>query len=170
MSDPVGELLDSLRERKWRVVTTDRPMPVPASVVERFGEVPADYAMFLERVATCVSPDETVWFLTSEEFHGHAASAFKWNDFELQSLEAAAGDSPWMEEVQAFWSKHLPILISVKSGYAYLALKVDDGTIVHGREPEYEDVELVSDSFAAFCRTLTKGPARLPEVVAQMLA
>jgi hypothetical protein len=169
VSDHVDVLLDALRARKWRIAVANSPIPVAEALVKKYGPLPADYSVFLSRIATCVDPTETVWFLTCDEFLGRTDAAFKWNEFELQSLEAAAGDPLWTAEVRAFWSTHLPILISVKSGYAFMALKITDGTVVLGREPDYEEIEPVSGSFAELCRVLGHTAASLSNALAGIL-
>lgn len=96
-----------------------------------------------------VSADETSWFLCCDDYNGTSESAFKWNEFENLSLEAAGDDSEWKEEIRQWWDKRLPIIISVREGYSFYAIDLEggNGRIVRGEEPEFEEAEVVADSF-----------------------
>ena len=78
--------------------------------------------------------------------------AFQWNEWELISLEAAEGDSVWTDDIIGFWNGHLPIFASVNGGYSYYAISMEDGSIVHGFEPEFEKCEIVAASFNDFMK------------------
>ena len=91
-----------------------------------------------------------VWFLCEDDYNQTTDSAFRWNEFEVQSLEAAGTDEHLKSRIVKFWDQHLPIALSVKSQYAFLCIVLtpqDFGAIVCGHEPEYEDVEKVCGSF-----------------------
>jgi len=45
--------------------------------------------------------------------------------------------------VLRFWHAHTPLVHAVRDGYEYLAVR-DDGAIVHGAEPEFEDAVVVA--------------------------
>ncbi|WP_341185173.1 SMI1/KNR4 family protein [Paenibacillus sp. FSL H7-0756] len=119
-------------------------------ITSRYTGLPDGYLEFLKVVETCVAPDEQTWFIGEAEFNHSAETEFRWNEFELLSLEAAAGDSAWQSEITAWWDHHLPIVMSVEDGYSFYAIATDSGAIVHGCEPEFEEVEKVSDSFGEF--------------------
>ena len=112
--------------------------------------MPAEYIQFLEQVRCCVNAAGTAWLLTQEDYIGTSDLAFRWNGFEVMSLEAAGNDSDLANSVTRFLECHLPIAMSTKSGYAFLALSLmteDYGRVVMGREPEFEDIVAVCDSF-----------------------
>jgi hypothetical protein len=134
----------SVKQRRTGVLKLD------TGVSSRYPSLPREYVEFLGGFDLCVNRGETAWFLSESDFNGTSGSAFKWNEFELQEAEAAQGDGRWQSEVRAFWDRHLPILISVTDGYSYLAIETESGHVVHGREPEYEDVVMVSSSFDEF--------------------
>ena len=147
----MNETVERLRAFGWRVEPR-RPVPLHLApeVNVRFRRLPAEYIQFLEQTRCCVNAPGTAWFLTEEDFAGTSDSAFLWNEFELMSLEAAEENSDLASSITRFWELHLPIAMSTKSGYAFLALSLateDDGKIVTGREPEFEDVEVVCSSF-----------------------
>jgi hypothetical protein len=92
----------------------------------------------IEEASIVRSPDERAWLLTSADFHGNE-SAYAWNEWEKQSLEAADTDEEWRNSIVQFWDGHFPVLMSVKSGYAYWALEHRNCAVVCGEEPEYEE-------------------------------
>ena len=68
-------------------------------------------------------------------------------------MEHSKGDLTWSVEIKQFWDCNMPIALSVDDGYAYFAMRAD-GQIVHGREPEYEDVEVFATSFSDFLKRI----------------
>ena len=138
---------------------------LPPEVNARFHHLPAEYVQFLEQVRCCVNAAGTAWFLTEEDFGGTSDSAFLWNEFEAMGLESAENDSDLASSVTRFWEGHLPIAVSVKSGYAFLALSLaaeDYGKVVIGREPEIEDSEVVCGSFQQLLSQLLKTAETAP--------
>lgn len=128
---------------------------------ERQSLISASYGRFLSRISSCAKADDTAWFLTDDDFRDRSDAAFAWNEFERQSLDAAEGDAEWTDQITRYWSEHLPVLLSVKSGYAYFAL-AERGEIVFGREPEYEEAEVVAANFDEFLAKLVVGDPTLP--------
>jgi len=60
-------------------------------------------------------------------------------------------------QVESFWKKHLPVLISVADGYSYAALEFEGrhcSGIVTGREPEYEEASLIFSSYSELLTSL----------------
>ena len=85
-------------------------------------------------------------------------SRYEW---ELLSLEAAGDDAGWKEEIRQFWDRHLPFFLSLDGGYAYYAFSMEDGSVVYGAEPEFEECETVADSFEDFMEKVMSGRIRL---------
>ncbi|MBC1289841.1 SMI1/KNR4 family protein [Listeria welshimeri] len=79
------------------------------------------------------------------------------NAFEQMSLEAAEGDKDLENKVKLFWNAHLPIMMSVDGCYEYYAIALNDGSVVHGSEPEFEESLVVADSFANFLLKIVAG-------------
>ncbi len=99
---------------------------------------------------------DDVWYIPLNHYSPDFINdeGFAWNEFEIQSLEYADSDEE-RKEISSFWENHLPFLYSVKDGYAFIAIILkgeDKGKIVFGREPEYEDVELIANSFKEFLK------------------
>ncbi|MDV8007965.1 hypothetical protein [Rhodococcus sp. IEGM 1318] len=104
------------------------------------------------------SSDDQVWFLSAENYAGGVGvsdEAFPWNTFRHESLAVASGPAE-RTAINAFWSTHLPVLLSVRNGYEYLAL-APDGQVVRGGEPEFEEVTLVATDFEALLRGIVAG-------------
>jgi hypothetical protein len=151
-------MLQRLVAAKWEIVRTEGARAtLPDILVARYPKLPSDYGRFLSSIETCVHPAENSWFLGLQDFEGRSDSAFSWDDLEKQSLEAAEGDEAWQEEIRSYWSEVLPIALSVRSGYAYLGLRLgadELGAIVHGREPEFEETVTVAASFHDLCQAI----------------
>ena len=61
---------------------------------------------------------------------GIGDEVFPWDAFRHESLAAASGPAE-RAAMNAFWSTHLPVLLSVRNGYECLAL-APDGQVVRG--------------------------------------
>lgn len=130
-------------EREWH-----RDTGVP----DRYRNLPAGYVAFLGKVKQCTAPGDKAWFLCTDDYRGVSDTAFQWNEFELLSLEAAEGDQAWQAEITSWWDRHLPVVLSVRDGYAFYALDLSDerGAVVQGTEPEFEETVKVADTLEAF--------------------
>lgn len=51
--------------------------------------------------------DETVWFLSRDDYSTGADGAFAWNEYEQLSLQAATTDDE-AAAISRFWTRHLP--------------------------------------------------------------
>jgi len=111
--------------------------------------------------------DDTVWFLSRDDYSTETVSAFAWNEWEQLSIEAATTDEEAVA-VSRFWERHLPILLSVRNGYEYLAVR-DDGAVVHGTEPEFEEAVVVFPHFEDLLSYIDARPARRDDVVDGLL-
>jgi len=119
--------------------------------LEKVGD---SFFSFINEYKLLTNETDDVWFIPIYEYSIKTKNEeeFTWNNFEIESLEYA-DDEGEKKEIKDFWNNHLPFLFSVKDGYSYIALIIDGknkGKIVHGREPEYEDIDIISDSFDEF--------------------
>lgn len=113
-------------------------------------QIPSDYSLFIEEYSAFINAEDNAWFLMLEDFSEQSDSAFVWNEFETQSLDAALDDAD-EKKIKDFWNRHLPIFISVKDGYSFFAIEFREdnkNNIVFGREPEYEATSYFCDSFS----------------------
>jgi hypothetical protein len=158
LSEELSQFVQSLGAAGWKIIVRQQPMPqLNVDFRLRYPTIPVDYAEFLSNVAFCANKDETAWFLCEDDFNRIGSSAFRWDEFEAQSLEAAGSDEQWRSQIRDFWNWHLPIALSLKSDYAFLcmALSEDDyGAIAYGYEPEYESVQKLCDNFSELLNLL----------------
>lgn len=146
---------------KLRFEAASQPQTLSPAFFQRYPKIPADYLNFLQSFYKLETADETSWFNSVHDFNSsNSSSEFAWNEFELQSLEALSGDAQSLTIIRDFWDAHLPVVLSVKQGYAYFAIGVADhnwGQVFYGEEPEYEEAVLVADSFANWMKALMEG-------------
>ena len=148
--------LDALERMGWTVRPADDRRPLPAHIDARYPGIPSPVRSFLEHLDHCVRSDEQVWFLTFADYSVEAGSAIAWNEWErLESEEDQHA------EISAFWDRHLPILHSVASDYAYLAVCVDPasaayGNIVRGDAPEFRERVTVCGSFDELLKQIVR--------------
>jgi hypothetical protein len=163
MNTEVESQLRTLRAAGWRVerVADGRRHSLPAEIVQRYPWIPPEFREFAEQTKAAVSADEKAWLLTAADFAGESDAAFAWNEWERQSLDATDGDATLAEHIRLFWDEHLPILMSVKSGYAYFAIERTTLRVVCGEEPEYEQPSPLASSFAELLGLLAVRDAKL---------
>lgn len=129
-----------------------------ACIKNRFDVLPDNYLRNLSGIRSCTAPDMKQWFLTLADYNGLSESAFTWDEFERLSLDAADDDEDWRAEITHFWDRHFPIFQSVRDGYQFAAIKLDEvdfGKVVLGREPEFEEVDIVAESVSEFMCQIT---------------
>ena len=147
-------IITQLREQGWTVEAHEgQSFRLPAIIAARYPRLPASLAEFLSGLKQCVDSSQTTWFLCQCDYEGTSGSAFRWDEWEQLSLDAADGDAGFSSEIRAFWDSHFPFLFSVHSGYAYHAVctAADHfGQVVEGYEPAFEEVVPVADSFESF--------------------
>lgn len=110
------------------------------------------YWRFINRFSNFESEDGSRWFLCGADFRNtYASNEFAWNEFEMMSLQNTLNLAK-RKEIKLWWAWHLPIALSVKGEYSYWAidLKENVGAILYGYEPDFENAELVADSFEQF--------------------
>ncbi len=116
------KLIQDLKAKGWSVTTADHDLAsLPVHVTERHKRIPDELLDVLSGIEECVAPDEKAWLLCRPDFEGTSEAAFKWNEFELMSLEAADDDEELKQEITAYWDCHLPVYFSVRDGYGYVA-------------------------------------------------
>lgn len=153
MNSNINEFIGWAKENGWTIsLNQDRNLKLDDSIISRYKAIPSEYISFLGAVKQCATPNENTWFLCQDEYNNRSDDSFKWNEFELLSLEAATEDDIWRSEITAWWDNYLPIVISVDGGYSFYAIDLnhDKGAIVRGYEPEFEEVEKVANHFAEF--------------------
>lgn len=151
----INTFLTCMKEKGWSIELHEtKSNYLPEKVTNRYTNIPMLWREFVGTVKKVVCPDEAEWFLCAEDFERQEQTAWQWNEWELISLKSAEGDDEWKSSIIDFWNNHLPIFLSVKDGYAYYAISMQDGSIVQGAEPEFEECKLVASSFAEFLEKL----------------
>lgn len=150
MNSLLEAFLESSRTAGWKIIERNIEQPLKSSPgLERYKNYPSLYGELLTRISSFVNSSDTAWLVCEDEFSGESECAFKWNEWELMSLESANGDAELIEPVKCFWDQHIPLFYSVKEGYAFFAISLQEkGAIVHGREPEFESTTVVCDSLS----------------------
>lgn len=140
-----------LAAHDWLLTQPHSIQQLSAPFRQRYPQIPPEYLAFLQGFSSLQTQDGKLWFNTIRDFNGEASdAAFAWNEFEQQSLQAFEGDEAGQQQVRSFWDAHLPIVLSVRGHYAYVALGVaahNWGQVFEGEEPEYEDAQCIAPSF-----------------------
>ncbi|UPK47401.1 SMI1/KNR4 family protein [Paenibacillus pabuli] len=157
MKSKIHEFLTWAETNGWTIRSkSSNHLNLDRDVRTRYDNIPDQYLDLLRVVKQCISPSEQTWFLCENEYNHSADTAFQWNEFELLSLDAAAGDDQWTSEIKTWWDHYLPIVISVHGGYSFYAIELfnEIGTIVRGEEPEFEEITKVADNLDEFLQLI----------------
>lgn len=152
------KLQEKLIGEGWKISTNKEVLDREAiiSALGRYDFIGGDYIEWLSMIESCFNEEEGCFFCCYRDYMGDSRFAFRWNEFELLSLEAAGDNNTWRGEIEKFWHSHLPIILSVSNGYSYYAIR-NDGKIVVGYEPEFEATQVIADSFTEFCDLIVSG-------------
>ena len=143
------DYLKNIETNGFTIVRRETTKELSADILKRYKTIPTEYLDFLKQFKQIINQEDTVWFNSIEDFNEELDVDFKWNAFELMSLESFEDDEEESENIRNFWNNHIPILMSVRE-YEYLAICLESdkyGEIVHGLEPEFEEISKVCDNF-----------------------
>jgi hypothetical protein len=150
-----AEFLTALKKLNWLIDQNVQNLPRGYDFNEiadgKFREAPNELRELVRSFTTCTNPQENIWLLSIVDYLGQSDSAFSWNEFERESLEVAGPNE--ITTIKNFWSAHLPFIMSVKNGYAYIAVALsgkNSGSVVIGNEPEYENTSKLSSNLTEF--------------------
>ncbi len=156
------DIISTLENRSWIIdELIQNNLEFPKEIEKRYPNIPVESLQLIKKYKQIVAPNESSWFLTIIDYNGASDSAYKWNEWEVESLQSASDDEAWQKEIKEFWDNHFPFFISVKDGYSYLAISQQDGSVIFGEEPEFEEIERVADSFDHFMHLLANSPEKL---------
>jgi hypothetical protein len=153
------DLVLALRELGWTVEENEIAVEPTLDPVAARRATPVILDL-IRQVKFAASPDDKVWLLTAADYAPNSKAAFAWNEWEKMSLDSAGEGTEWANEVRRFWERHFPFLMSVRNGYAYLAVKRTTGVIVFGEEPEFEEAEEIAPSLKHLAADLSSGALR----------
>lgn len=116
---------------------------------------PLNFQYFIKSFQELMSHGEDAWFLSYADYLSSHDASFSWNEYEKLSMQAAEeeGDDDEKAFLEKFWNSYLPFAYSVRNGYAYLAIGVagvNEGKIIYGQEPMFEEFSVEADSFEEF--------------------
>ena len=101
------------------------------------------------------SADDMGTGLTAKEILGSLEDLpYLWDTFKNMSIGASENQG---ENETKWWDRHFPFIMSTKNGYdEFYVINVDNGSIEHGEEPLYEEVESVAESLDDFWKKVIK--------------
>ncbi|MBE7646789.1 SMI1/KNR4 family protein [Tenacibaculum finnmarkense genomovar ulcerans] len=123
---------------------------ISRNLLTRYENLPIEYLTFLKSFKEITNKTDTTWFNLKREFDELTENEFKWNEFELMSLEWCDDDNDELKKIEEFWNQHVPIIMSTEDGFQFLAICLENekyGEIVHGMEPEFENIKKICDNF-----------------------
>jgi hypothetical protein len=156
MNGETRRTLLALNEIGWAVALSPEPAPLPSPIVARYSWVRPDVLDAVAHIQKAVSGDDKAWILSAPDYSGTSGAAFAWNEWEVMSLATAGDDQKWRQQIHDFWEAHFPVLLSVKSGYAYFAIERSTDSIVAAEEPEFENPDRIASSFEDLLRLIAR--------------
>src|SRR6185295_18224472 len=104
------DIIGRLQKKGWTVVKRSaEPFRLPPDVAVRHPNLPAAVTKFLGGLLSCENDTKTAWFLCEADYAGTSGAAFRWDEWERMSLEAAADDSRFAAAARAFWGRAFAI-------------------------------------------------------------
>lgn len=145
----VDGLLAVLTEASWEI-----DIGAPNAVMPGFLDDFLPASEMFGRVRSCVSTSGRVWFFGSEDYLDDSNNGWDFIRREI-CLPSAIGDEAWKEEIEQFWSLHMPIALSVAGEYEYLAVDRSSSFWI-GLAPEFEQPRLLAVGVSEFVSMLER--------------
>jgi SMI1 / KNR4 family (SUKH-1) len=150
-----NDFIKELLNFNWQFESADKDISVDIdnAIDGKFAKTNNDLIPFIKSFNTLANEEDNTWYIPLEDYlKEDETEGFAWNEFEVESLEYAEDESQ-ITAIKNFWNNHLPFMMNVKNGYAYLAIVLngeDKGKIVSGNEPEYEETVTIASSLDEF--------------------
>jgi hypothetical protein len=145
--EKINKFINWGKNNCWNITIENNTIRnLPENILARYN-IPDEYKTFLENIKICTNSEENTWFLCIGDYLEKSEDAFRWNEFELISLESADGDGELINVIKNYWDKHFPIIFNIKNGYSYYAINTENKKIVYGYEPEFEENKIVANNF-----------------------
>ena len=154
----LNSFIEWARKNNWNIVSNPEKIDLPDSIKNRY-KIPQQWFSFICKLKICENQSATKWFLTLNDYLP-LAEGFQWNEFELQSLEFSDNENE-KKQIISYWNTHLPIILSVDGEYSYYAIDTENGNVVLGCEPEYEESTVIADDFNTFIECVISGKISL---------
>jgi predicted phosphohydrolase len=143
----INEFIEWAKRNKWNITVGDEDIgKLPKKIIKKYN-IPEGYKKFLENVKTCTNAKESIWFLCIDDYLEEEEDGFRWNEFEMLSIEADEGDRELIRGIKDYWKKHLPIIYNINDEYKYYAIEMEKGKVVYGKGPEFEESEVIANNF-----------------------
>lgn len=133
----------------WTCEAAREKFEIPPEILARYKHVPQDFLDFISDFSKIINAEENMWLLTANDYLACDDDAYRWNEFELMTLEWA-DDEEEKAEITAFWDNFLPVFMSVAGDYHYYAINIKTGEIFEGWSPEFEEPQIAAPSFTEF--------------------
>ena len=158
MSELAESFFKWAKDNGWNVERSDESLELPINITERYKFIPRDWVDFIQCFKVIANGADNIWFQLPGDFEDSTDDeGFRWNEFELISLEAASDDAERQNEIRGFWDNYIPIVMSVAGDYHYYAIGIRTGEVFEGWEPEFNEIEIVAPSFTDFIELIIAG-------------
>ena len=84
---------DWLKINNWTYEKNDKINITDIAIRDRYNNIPEEFIDFLTMFKSITSADETTWFLCNDDYTDDSEDAFRWNEFEIMSIEAEGDDN-----------------------------------------------------------------------------
>ena len=116
-----------LKENEWIVELNSNEFDLKKNgILNKYNDLPSSFINILIEYSSILSKDEKTWFICEKDYIDESDDVFRWNEFELISLEAAKEDKNWIMQIKEWWKKKLPFIMSVRGGYSYYAIDLEE--------------------------------------------
>jgi len=157
----INEFIKWAQKNGWKIsFRNNSETNLPQNIIERY-IIPEEYKAFLTIVEKCINSEGNMWFFCNNDYLRNEENSFRYNEFEIISLDAADGDDELINGIKNYWNEHLPIIFNVNGEYEYYAINIEDQKIVYGFEPEFEESIIVANNFIEFMDKIIRGEIKL---------
>lgn len=159
--DEKEAILTGLQAKGWKIeqdpaITFD----LPPDLKERYPKLPPEMIDLLDGLKSCVNAGETACLLCRDDFAGKSESEWRWNELEEMQMVWAQDDED-EDQIRAFWDRHIPLLLSAHTGYAFFAVSLNPvsfGTVVHGlMENGNDEAQIIAGTIHEFLTQVIDG-------------
>ena len=158
IDEAIATFLEAAVSSGWILQTREKAQPVlPVSIIERYSNIPNAFIEFLSIVLDAAPSDEKAWFLCEANYNGTSPTTSAWNEWELFDCDNFKDDPDLVVATKKFWDQHFPIMMSVRSDFAYIAIDMSTdhyGTIVFGYSPFLLEPKCLYAAFPDFLISL----------------
>lgn len=103
-------MIEALRNRGFVVQERTEANELSSDFLQRYNNLPTDYLKFLNEFQLITNKDNNAWFNSIEDFNGESDSGFRWDEYEMMSLEALGDDEEACNEICNFGIYIFPLL------------------------------------------------------------